>query len=116
MLGKTISHYKILEKIGQGGTGEDTNLGCEVAIKNRRLPMILRLSRRKFWRDLAVGVASVAMCVPAFGQDETIRTQTYTSLVIWKSNSMSTGSTMTWFVQWSYGFTAAHLSTATVVG
>ncbi|MDA2937159.1 alpha/beta hydrolase fold domain-containing protein [Acidobacteria bacterium AH-259-A15] len=78
MLGKTISHYKILEKIGQGGTGEDTNLGREVAIKNRRLPMILRLSRRKFWRDLAVGVASVAMCVPAFGQDETIRTQTYT--------------------------------------
>ncbi len=38
MVGQTLSHYRIIEKIGQGGIGEvyraeDTNLSREEAIK-----------------------------------------------------------------------------------
>jgi len=54
VIGKTLSHYKVIEKIGQGGMGEayraeDTSLKREAAIKV--LPEQFTKDLRA-WRDL----------------------------------------------------------------
>ncbi len=57
MIGKTISHYRIIEKIGQGGMGEvflarDTSLDRNVAVKF--LPQEMRsdpIARERFLRE-----------------------------------------------------------------
>ncbi len=58
MVGQTISHYKVLEKIGQGGMGEvyrveNTSLKREVAIKV--LPAAVHSRSPNTWLDLGGG-------------------------------------------------------------
>ena len=77
MLGETISHYRILERLGKGGMGEvylaeDIRLGHKVAIK--KLPSELaqdQLLRNRFQRE-AKAVASLrhTAIVPLLEFDE----------------------------------------------
>ncbi len=51
MVGTTISHYKVLEKIGEGGMGtvyraQDTTLDREVAISGSYRRIVRTLSTR----------------------------------------------------------------------
>ncbi len=57
MIGQTISHYKILDRLGEGGMGEvylaeDTRLDCRVALiflseKMQREETVFRVGRHK---------------------------------------------------------------------
>ncbi len=64
MVGQTISHYKILEKIGQGGMGEvyratDTRLDRDVALKVLPAGALADEAARKRFRKEALSLSKL---------------------------------------------------------
>jgi serine/threonine protein kinase len=56
MIGKTLSHYKVLEKLGSGGMGEvyvaeDTKLNRNIALKILPAEMASEERRHRFQRE-----------------------------------------------------------------
>ncbi len=67
MVGKTISHYKVLEKIGQGGMGEgylaeDGRLNRKVALKILPQHLSERAELRERFEREARAVSSTQFC------------------------------------------------------
>ncbi len=70
MIGRTLSHYKILDKLGSGGMGEvyraeDKKLGREVAIKV--LPEAFRQDEERLARLQREARALAALNHPGIG-------------------------------------------------
>ena len=65
MIGKTLSHYKVIEQIGEGGMGsvylaEDTSLNRKVALKFLSGEMTMTPERLERFRREARAVAALS--------------------------------------------------------
>jgi eukaryotic-like serine/threonine-protein kinase len=93
LIGQTISHYRILEKLGEGGMGvvylaEDTHLGRRVAIKFLTSPD--RHYRARFLREArAVSTLSHANIAAVFDYGETVDQQPYIVMELVKGRTIS---------------------------
>jgi serine/threonine protein kinase len=86
MIGKTISHYKILEKVGEGGMGEvylaeDTKLERNVALKFLSLKMTSdRVARKRFEREAKAAAALNHPNIVTFHEINEFEGQTYIAM------------------------------------
>ncbi len=93
MIGQTVSHYRILEKLGEGGMGEvylaeDTHLGRRVAIKF--LTSTDKHYRARFLREArAVSALSHANIAAVFDYGETAEERPYIVMELVKGKTIS---------------------------
>jgi tetratricopeptide (TPR) repeat protein/tRNA A-37 threonylcarbamoyl transferase component Bud32 len=95
MIGQTISHYRILEKIGEGGMGavylaEDTHLGRRVAIKFPSAARDEHHSRARFLREArAVSELSHPFIATLYDYGETADGQPFIVMELVKGETLS---------------------------
>jgi tetratricopeptide (TPR) repeat protein/tRNA A-37 threonylcarbamoyl transferase component Bud32 len=97
MIGRTISHYRILEKLGEGGMGvvyiaEDTLLGRRVAVKTMNIKRGSddRHFRHRFLREArAVSALTHAHIATVFDYGETEEGQPYIVMELVKGTTLS---------------------------
>src|SRR2546426_1076280 len=93
MIGQTVSHYRIIEKLGEGGMGavylaEDTHLGRRVAVKF--LTSFDKHYRARFLREArAVSALSHANIAAVFDYGETEDQQPYIVMELVKGKTVS---------------------------
>jgi serine/threonine protein kinase/Tfp pilus assembly protein PilF len=93
MIGQTVSHYYVIEKLGEGGMGavflaEDTHLGRRVAIKF--LTSTDRHYRARFLREArAVSTLSHAHIAAVFDYGETAEGQPYIVMELVRGKTIS---------------------------
>src|SRR6266498_1214091 len=93
MIGKTVSHYRIVDQLGEGGMGvvyvaEDTNLARRVAMKF--LSSTTKEYRARFLREArAVSALTHPNIATVFDYGETTQGQPYIVMELIKGESLS---------------------------